>query len=274
MSTIYQYLDYQQFLREYYEEKKKTSPFFTYRYMGNKLGLDPGFLVKVFQGKMHLSLKSLPPFTSVLKLEEREAEYFELLVRYGRATSAREIKIYFEKLLKFRNTDPGIIDATQYEFYQKWYYSAIRELIGFFDFKGDYRTLASKLSPAISAMEAKKAIGLLDRLGLIKKDSLGRYRQAGAFITTGEKWQSAAIHSFQKETIRLAAESLDRHPKKHRDISTITVSVSHKDLDEIRERIHEFHQSILNIKNDNPADCVYQINIQVIPLSSIEDGAA
>lgn len=274
MDNIYQYLDYQQFLREYYEEKKRISPFFTYRYMGNKLGLDPGFLVKVFQGKMHLSLKSLSPFTSLLKLEEKEAEYFELLVRYGRASSSHEIKIYFEKLLKFRfseNTD--VIDASQYEFYQKWYYSAIRELIGFYDFKDDYRALASKLSPAISTMEAKKAISLLEKLGLIKKDNQGRYHQTDAFITTGEKWKSAAIHSFQKETIRLAGESLDRHPKNHRDISTITVSISHKDLDEIRELIHEFHKSILQIKNDNPADCVYQINIQAIPLSSTEDGA-
>lgn len=272
MQSIYSYFDYQQFIREYYEEKKKEASFFSYRYFGAKLGLDAGFLVKVLQGKMHVSLKSIPSFAEYFKFDKKQAEYFETLVRYCRAESGSEIISCFERLLSLKGVNANSLVGNQYEFYQKWYYPAVRELIGIYDFNGDFAALAKKLSPAISVKEAKKAITLLDRLKLIRKCDTGRYVQTDRFITTNDKWKSAAIHSFQKETIRLAGESLDRHPKEIRDISTITISVSHKDFDEIRRRIGEFRQSLLQMTNDNEADCVYQINIHAIPLSQIDKG--
>jgi uncharacterized protein (TIGR02147 family) len=274
MQSIYSYFDYQQFLSDFYEEKKKETSFFSYRFFGNKLGLDAGFLVKVLQGKMHLSLKSLPKITAYFKFDIKEIDYFETLVRYGRAVSESEIKAYFEKILSLKDVDANAVSAHQYEFYQKWYYSAIRELIGLYDFQGDFSALGAKLSPPISAKEAKKAVLLLDHLKLICKDENGRYCQTDRFITTSDKWKSAAIHSFQKETIRLAVESLDRHPKTIRDISTITIAVSHKDFDEIRRRIGEFRRSLLQMTNENEADCVYQINLQAIPLTRIEGAEA
>jgi uncharacterized protein (TIGR02147 family) len=272
MHGIYSYFDYQQFLRDYYEERKRETSFFSYRYFGNKLGLDAGFLVKVIQGKMHLSLKSVAKITEFFGFGTKETEYFETLVRYGRAVSPSEIKSYFEKLLSLKDVDADPVLVNQYEFYQKWYYSAIRELVGFWDFHNDFTALAAKLSPAITAKEAKNAIKLLDDLKLIVRDEKERYHQTNNFITTSEKWKSAAIHSFQKETIRLAGESLDRHPKNIRDVSTVTISVSHKDFEEIRQRISDFRHSLLQMTNENDADCVYQINIQAIPLTSVGDG--
>jgi uncharacterized protein (TIGR02147 family) len=271
MNTVFSYFDYQLFLRDYYDEQKKEASYFSYRYLGDKMGLDAGFLVKVLQGKMHLSLKSVPSIAKYFKFDIKESEYFETLVRYGRAVSESEIKAFFEKLLSLKDVDADPVLANQYEFYQKWYYSAIRELLGFYDFKGDFTALAVKLSPRISAKEAKKAVALLDQLKLICKDETGRYRQTNSFITTSDKWKSAAIHSFQKETIRLAGESLERHPKHIRDVSTITIAVSHKDFEEIRRRISDFRRSLLQMTNENEADCVYQINLQAVPLTQIED---
>jgi uncharacterized protein (TIGR02147 family) len=235
------------------------------------MGLDAGFLVKVIQGKMHLAIKSLPKVITFFKFDSREGEYFELLVHYGRSETANEIKYYFEKLLKQSNIEPTLIHANQYEFYQKWYYTAIRELIGFYNFTDNYKALAAKLNPGITVNEAKAAIKLLERLNMIQRDEQGVYRQTTLFITTTDKWRSAAIHSFQHEMIRLAGESLTRHPKEVRDISTLTIACSHKDLEEIRLRIAEFRKSLLQIKNNNVTDCVYQINVQVYPLTSTEE---
>jgi uncharacterized protein (TIGR02147 family) len=111
-------------------------------------------------------------------------------------------------------------------------------------------------------------------LGMIIRHPDGSYLAGERFVTTGEKWTSAAVASFQKETMRLAAESIDRHPRELRDISTLTVGVNVKDLPEIKERLRELRQSILNMKTENEeADCVYQINMQVIPLTLPPQGA-
>jgi uncharacterized protein (TIGR02147 family) len=267
MQCIYSYFDYQQYLRDYYEEKKGETSFFSYRYFGGKLGLDAGFLVKVLQGKMHLSIKSLPKINAYLKFDAKEADFFETLVRYGRAESESEIKSYFEKLLSLKDIEAHTLEAGQYEFYRKWYYAVIRELVGICDFKGDFASLGAKLNPPISAKEAKEAIRLLERIGLICKDEKRGYRQTGRFVTTNDKWKSAAIHSFQRETIRLAGESLERLPKSERDISTVTIAASRRDFDELRRRVAEFRRSLLQMTNENKADCVYQINIQVLPLA-------
>jgi uncharacterized protein (TIGR02147 family) len=271
MQSLFSYFDYQQFLRDFYSEKKRETTYFSYRYFSGRIGLDAGFLVKVLQGKMHLAFKSLPKVIAFFQFDQCQAEYFNLLVRYGRAEAASEIKFYFEKLLNHQTIEPGLLAVSQYEFYQKWYYSAIRELIGFYDFTGNYPALAVKLNPAISVREGKKAIRLLERLNLIVRDEQGVYRQTDRFISTSDKWKSAAIHSFQKETIRLGGESLDRHPKEVRDISTLTIACSQRDFEEVRRRIAEFRKSLLGMKNGMKADCVYQINIQAYPLTRTGD---
>jgi uncharacterized protein (TIGR02147 family) len=270
MKNIYAFFDYQQFLRIYYEEKKKQIPSFSFRNFGDKTGLDAGFLVKVLQGKIHLSLKSLDKITEYFRFDRKENEYFETLVRYGRAVSEVEIKVYFEKLLSLKDVDTCTILSFQYELYHKWYYSAIRELLRFYDFKDDFSALAAKLSPSISAKEAKKSVQLLERLDLIRKDDTGYFRQTSKFVPSIEKWKSATIHSFQKEAMLLAPESLDRQAKNVSDISTITISISRKDFNRIRERINDFKQSLLSMTNENEADCEYLINIQAIPLSQIK----
>jgi uncharacterized protein (TIGR02147 family) len=268
--NVFEYLDYRLFLKEFYEERKKENSFFSYRFIGQKVGMDPGYLVKVLQGRYHIAEASIEKFASLCKLNEKEGAYFSALVSFGKAKSERQIKVYFEKLLSLKNVKARHIEASQYEFYQKWCYSAVRALVGFCGFRGDYKELAERLSPPISVWDAKKAIGLLERLNLIRKDR-GTYTLTDAVITTGKEWKSIAVREFQRQTIDLARESLDRHAKEIRDISTVTIAIASNDLAEIKERIQEFRNTILGVAADNQnPDCVYQLNVQLIPLTKVE----
>jgi uncharacterized protein (TIGR02147 family) len=270
MKKIFEYLDYQEYLRDFYTFHKQENSYFSYRYMGRRLRLDPGFLVKVMQGKKHLALNAADSVARFCGLNEKECEYFEVLMRFGRAKTDRETKIYFEKLNSLRGIRTSIIDQHQYAFYQKWYHTAIWALLGYYRFTGDYDALAKKLSPQITPKQAKDSIRLLENLGFIRKNGKKGYAMTTEKISTGKKWQSAAIHSFQAETIQLAKESLDRHKKELRDISTVTVAVSHKDLEEIKLRAQEFRQSILQLQTrTDEMDVVYQVNVQVVPLTVI-----
>ena len=270
MKKIYDYIDYHEFLKDFYLEHKQENSYFSFRFIGMKLDLDPGFVAKVMQGKMHLALKSIPKFATFCRLTKRETEYFDCMVKFGRAKNERDVKLYFEKLVSMKGVDARVLEKKQYQFYTKWYYTAVRALLGYYRFSGNYAALAKKLSPAITVEQAKDAVKLLSQLGLVRPDAEGIYRLSNAMISTGEAWHSEAIHAFQMETLALARESLDRHPKELRDISTITVSISHKDLMDIRERAKEFRQSILQLKTGNEEqDVVYQINVQVIPLTEI-----
>ncbi len=273
MIQVFDYLDYQEFLRDYYRERKKENFFFSYRFMGRYLKLDPGFLVKVLQGKNHISKRSISPICEFCKFSEQEASYFHSLVLFGKAKTKKESKELFEKLLSFRGMDTSTVEKNQYAFYQKWYHTAIRSLIGMHGFDGDYKKLSSMLSPSIGVKAAKESVNLLTNLGFVEQNGQGDFLLTKKSITTGEKWNSLAVRLFQEQTIELAKESLERHDKELRDISTMTIAIAPEDIDEIKELAREFRKSILQIKGSNiRASSVYQVNMQIFPLSEVTKG--
>ena len=271
--NIFDYLNYQSYMKDYYEARKKQNSFFSYRFMGKVLGMDPGFLVKVIQAKILLPERAIPSVAKLCKLGEKESEYFEALVHYGRAKTQEDIKNRFERLIALRGMESRPLEPNQYDYYKKWYNGAIRALLTFWDFRGDYEALAAKVHPPISAQEAKESIELMVATGILTLTADGRYEVQGPPITTGEKWQSTAIRNYQQESIELALQSLVKDPKPVRDISTVTVAIRYADLEEIKARIKELRQSIMHMMTDSgEPDCVYQLNFQVFPMTAVDEG--
>ncbi len=268
MANIFNYYDYRKYLRDSYEELHAKNSNFSYRFIQEKTGIDPGFLVKVFNGQKNITENSIPRFSKLLKLNSRQTEYFTSLVFFGRAKSDIQIKTCFEKLLSFKEPGYFTVEAEAYEFYTRWYYTAIRELIGVYPFTGNYEELAALLVPSIKVSEAKKAIELLVRLGFIKKNRNGRYVQTNRFITTGEECRTIAVRIFQKDTIKLANEALERISKEMRDISTTTVTLSPEGFARLKEKLSEFRREVLKIANEEEnATGVYHVNFQLFPIS-------
>jgi uncharacterized protein (TIGR02147 family) len=271
MESIFEYLDYRSFLKDYYEERKSRQSFFSYRLFGTKVGVDASYLVKVLIKARHISNGSIARFAAFCGLRDKEAEYFEALVHFVKAKSHKESKLYFEKLLSIKSMDADVLLSHQYEYYKKWYHSAIRSALEYHEFTDDYKALAQKLSPAISPKQAKESVALLEKLGLIARDAAGIFRLTNSAVTTGPQWQSLAIRAFQEETIRLSLESLARHPKKSRDVSTVTMNIDEQDFEELRERIREFRSTVIKFVNEETKpDRTYQLNIQLFPLTNLE----
>jgi uncharacterized protein (TIGR02147 family) len=273
MQRIEDYLDYRDFLNDFYREKKAQNPFYSFRVFATHVGIDTSNVAKILMKKRHIATKSITVVARYCGLTERDAQFFEILVHFGKAKTDQQSRVYFEKLLSLKETPSSALFEKQYEYYTKWYYSAVRALIEYFDFQGDYKLLGKQLNPQIDTHEAKKAVELLEVLDLIKKDDNGRYRLTDAAITTGQQWHSAAINAFQEVTIGLAREALARHPKDTRDISTITMAINTQQYEEIKELIREFRASIIKYVNEgaNP-DRVYHVNIQLVPLTILPKG--
>jgi uncharacterized protein (TIGR02147 family) len=271
MKSIFEYLDYRDYLKDFYESRKAGHSYFSYRLFGSKTGLDASYLAKVLIKSRHIADSSIAAIISYCGLKDQETEYFETLVHFVKAKSHRESKLLFEKLLSLKSVGANKLIEAQYEFYQKWYYSAIRSIIEFYDFRGsNYQALGDQLSPQITAKQAKESIQLLEKLQLICKDVTGRYKMTDASITTGTRWQSLAIRAFQEETIRLSQEALSRHPKQMRNVSTVTMNVNEDHFREIEAMIKDFRNTIVKYVNDQTdPDRVMQLNIQLFPLSKV-----
>ncbi|MDG5816999.1 TIGR02147 family protein [Chitinispirillales bacterium ANBcel5] len=268
MKSLFEYFDYRDFLKDHYEWGKQKHDFFSFRYIAAKTGLDASFYVKVLQKQMHLSNRSIDSVCTFLKFNKMETEYFSLLVQFNKAKQKEGSKRLFEKLLEFKEPRTNTLETAQYEFFSKWYYIAIRELLNYYPFRGDFADLAARLNPPIKKSEAKTAINLLLKLSLIKIQDDGSYVPCDQFVSTGESWKSMAIENFQQETIKLAGESITRIPKTQRETSTVTVSMSWKCLQIMKERLREMRKELLEIaRQDDTPEGVFQVNFQIFPLT-------
>jgi uncharacterized protein (TIGR02147 family) len=272
MPDIFAYTDSRLFLRDYYDEQKKTHAFFSYQYFANKAGLkSKTFIYKVIDGQKALSRPSIFSVAQAMGLKKKETDYFEAMVHFTQAKTEREREFYFGHLQGFgKHHSCAQIRQDQFTYFSKWYYPALREVITFLDFKNDFKVLARSLHPSISALQAKNAVRLLLSLGLIKRNANGRFVQTDKSITTGDQVRSLAVAAFQKENLRLAAEAIDRFNREHRDISTLTAGISAAGFQRICEEVAAFRKHLAGlIEKDEPADRVYQINFQIFPLSTL-----
>jgi len=269
VKSIYHYFDYRKYLKDTFDEKCNSSPRFTLRHAASKMGINHSHLVRILAGKKHLTVELAPAVSRLLKHTPKQRKYFTLMVLFGRAKTEKDISGYFKDMVYCSGAKSAIIEADKYEFYQRWYYTAIREALGLIEFDGtSYTQLAHLLHPSISAKEAKEAVLLLKRLGLIKKNSHGVYRSNDRFITTGEKIQGLAVASFHKEMIELAKGALDTVERNDRDFSTVTVTVSEEKAHEIKAALARCRNEILTIaEKESQSQRVYHINLQLYPLT-------
>lgn len=274
MIDPFQYLNYRKLLKDLYEERKQKQSFFSYRYIAQKVGFSSaGFFTNIIQGKRNISPEYIFKFAEVFKLKKAETEYFELLVNFDQAKDHSRKRFYFEKILAHKKSKVKVTDAQQYEFYSVWYYTAIRELIDIYPFKGDFDDLARRVSPPIRPAEAKKAIELLENMKLIRKNEEGIFEQTDTFISTGYEAQSVAITNFLMGMADLAKEAIDRYPREKRDISALTLSLSEDGYKAINERLKSFRRELFEIvredKKNKRQDRVYHLNFHVFPLTKV-----
>jgi uncharacterized protein (TIGR02147 family) len=272
MPSVFNYLDYRLFIADAQKEIKVKKPFFTYRYIAQKVGMkSPGHITWIIQGKRNLSKKKIPLFAHVFGLNAKETEFFSTLVFFCQAKTHLDKKFFLDKLVAHQGPEKQLIQPSSYEFYNKWYYPIVRELVAIYRLSDDFKRISRLVSPAITPREAQQAIALLLKLDCIRKNAQGNYEQVDQAITTGETWRSIGIRQFQMDTFELAKKALNTVPPGERDVSTLTMSISSERFQMIRERISSFRNELVSLITSDPAPTgVYEMNIALFPLSKRE----
>lgn len=273
--VIYDYLDYRAFLRDMFKYRKQQVKHFSYRFFARKSGFkSPNFLQLVSSGKRNLSYESISKIAKGFSLKKQEQEYFEYLVLMNQAASHDEKNKYYKKMVSVKGYgEIKKLEKAGYEYFSKWYYPIVREIIMFGNRKQTPEQIASLLNPQITPAEAKKALELLITLELVKKNEQGCWDQQNRDLTTGAEVQSLVVANFHKEILKLAGQSIERYKADERDITALILSVNHKQLSEIKEKTAAFRKELLKLASDqNDPDLVMQVSIQVFPLTKKLEG--
>ena len=275
--NIFEYSDYRQYLSDVYTYFKKTRPSFSYRYFSKKAGFSaPNFLKLVTEGKRSLTLKCIPKFAKALGINKQEAEFFRSLALFNQAKNSDEKTQYYQEMIKCRRfREINQLSKEVFRYYSNWYNIAIREMVNLPQFKEDPEWIASHVFPSIKPKQAQQALGLLLKLGMLKKDKKKKLVQSDPIVTTGPEVRSVAVANFHRSMLKLADKVLDDVPSLQRDISAVTIGVAKGQLPQIKNMIGQFRKELITTlrSSGGKPDEIYQLNIQLFPIVRKEQGS-
>ena len=274
--NIYDYSDYRKFLSDFYELEKSLDPTFSYRVFAAAVGMDASLLLKILQGKRHISSKGIAPFIQFYRFKEGKAEYFREMVAYAKAKTDDEVRKHFEVLQKMRPSSCRELDEARYRYFQQWFYPMIRSALDVFDYRSAEQAtdLGESCIPRLTANQVENAIEALLQLRLAHRQKDGRIVPTDAHLKTQEHWLSASISEYQKSIAELAHRSIAETPKEERDISTLTMALDSSQIQKIRDILADARKSIVKVANSMPSqicDSVYQLNFQLFPMMKKRD---
>lgn len=273
MTNVFEYTDFRAYLKSYYDQHKLADGGFSYAVMAERTRISSrGLLKLIMDGKRNLSSSNLHNLTIGLGLNKSETQYFSTMVQFNQSKNLEEKNKLFETMLKFPQMKRAFaLRQEQHNFYSKWYFSVILELVLLKDAptkRADFYAWAGKkLKNKVSAKEIEDACRQLETLGLLKENTDGRFVQSNQFVASGTGGVNFELQSFHRHMI---AESIESFPKpvEEREFGGVTLAIRKSDLEKAKAYIREFKKKFnFDLSAGEGADTVYQLNVQFFELA-------
>lgn len=272
--SIFSYIDYRQYLMDTFVFMKQEDPTLSYRSFGRMAGsTSPNFLQLVRDRKLNISNTQLATLARALELKPNEEAYFETIAAFDHAKTHEEKDKFFQRILRTREYGAvKQLDKEQYEYFSNWYIPVVRELVISNAFSGDPQWIAQRIVPAVSEAKVRKAIELLESLGLIARDpQSGRWVQTDRVISTPSEVLSLAITNYHRDVIALGREAVERFGPEQRDIRSVTLGLTPEGYAYVKERLERVWNELLSFAgSQTDPQSVYQVNMQFFPMSKEE----
>lgn len=269
---IYEYDNYRQFLRDFYEHSRQEDSKFSFRYFAKLAGFQsPNYLKLVMDGQRNLALPGIEKCSIALKFNKEEKFFFQNLVLLNQATSIDEKQAYAAEILSskgYKKLHP--LQEHQFVYLTKWYMVPIREMVNWREFQEDPEWIARHLCPPITSEEAKEALETLFAINLLKRDARGEIIQDEAHLSTGDEVTKAYAAQFHREMMIKAAESIDLVPREKREISALTLGMNEKNVKVVKDLVQKFRKDLLELAGQEQGSTrIYQLNLQFFPLATL-----
>jgi uncharacterized protein (TIGR02147 family) len=270
MKSVFEFIDYRQFLKHFYEERKAETSYFSHRYFCQKAGINSSsFLKHVIEGRRSLTPSACEKFCMALGLVGKEQTYFRHLVFFNQASTAAEKQEHYSILRSLNvNVRENVLNAAQYDYFANWYTAVVRELVCAIDFGSDFGVLGRAVQPPIRAVEARRAVRLLEKMDLIRRRDDGRYEQTATAITADDSVTTMAQRKYVATMMQQAGVAVEVYNKWERHTSTMTIGISPATYDVLAAEIEAFKDRVKTIVNqDARTTRVYQFNLALFPVS-------
>jgi uncharacterized protein (TIGR02147 family) len=267
--SVFRYLDYRQFLADYYAERKREEYGFSYRVLARRAGCkSTNYPCLVIKGKRNLTEEMALRFAEACGLRKNEAAYFGDLVQYNQARGGPAKERCYARLLKFtRFRKVHQLSSAQARYFSEWYIPAIRELAARADFRAEPSWIAECLLPSITPAQARNALKVLYELGFLVKDAEGSVRRPHELVSSGGPLGHHLV-AYHRAMLERASAAIDLIPREEREIASLTLCVSQRRLLELKQQIRDFRQQLLQTaEKEDVFERVVQVGFQLFPIS-------
>ena len=186
LMKVFEFRDYKVFLDSWLKEHPKGGRG-QLKKMADGLRVSTTLLSQVLRGDKHFSLETAAEITEYIGLNEKESEYFLLLVEHQRAGGFKLKKILEKKLEREQQAgaqlqnrlqnDRQLSDKEKMQFYSSWMYSGIRLLSALPDID-DAKSISDRLNIPLRTVNEVIQFLIEKNLCAIKDNKLtfGAYR--------------------------------------------------------------------------------------------------
>ena len=106
------------------------------------------------------------------------------------------------------------------------------------------------------------------QIAKLKKGADGSFCQTEKNVTASKEGLAYAVHSMQRQMLRLASESIERFEPQDRSVSCVTFTVNRECYERIAQEIDAFRKKIVAMASETEdADQIYHLNMQLFPMT-------
>lgn len=268
---VCRYFSYLEYLRDLHAAMVQKLGRYSVARFSEDLGMGPHDAGRLLlTGRRKLTRRSALRIIRSLDLSGNKRKYFWALFQYASENLAERKEEHFRRLRelqkRFLLTERARLEL---DFFNSWVNAVVFEVVGLGGELRSAEDIRSRMRFPAAPAEIQASLDLLERLELIVRDSeSGCYIKKSRDFVTGDDVLGLGIVSFHRKMMELARESLEHTPAGEREISAVTLSVSHKQERRVRHLMKEFQTYLLNsIPENEEPETVIQLNFQLFPLT-------
>lgn len=279
MISVFDYQQYREFLKDYYEDGKRRRTGLTYARFSAAAGLrSPNYLKLVMDGQKNLTSANVVKFAKGLKLGEYDSDYFETLVQFNQAKDAMEREFYQQRMKRLRKRSQGAslhertLEEFEFESISNWLYYTVMVLTNIRGFRESPAWIRERLFGLVSESEISTILERLTQLRLIARSpQSGKLKQTQYQVRTKPELRRLGVRVFYEGMLTRAIQALKLTEPEEREFGAYVVGLSPSQLPELKRRVREFMKSLNEwaLENEKPQQ-VYAFTFAGFPLTAAE----
>lgn len=259
--------DYRALLRDYFAEKKKCNPRWSYAVWARHLGLrSPSMLHMILHGSRHPGEKLTRKIATSMKMTEVESKYFEDLVRAARCHKDPHLAaILLERIERSWSGDSRKISEQTFASINKWYHYVLRELIRMPFFREDYSALKKGFTFPIDEETLRGGVKNLIEAGLLVRDATMKLILSDSHIETENDIPSETLKRFHEQALSNARISIREVAPQNREITGTTFPIKLSSVPRAKELIRRFQNDLCDLIEDQNGNAIFHLEIALYP---------